>query len=476
MVHVHPGWVGLCCVIGLGLSTSAVVHDGPGMGLLDDNHLGEAAPTGNGAPLPSNDATESRTADEKSASEVAVATTAAKSAQVVSMETEQKKSNSERLLLKPPGCRPTTEKELFNYYTMRTKCATHRAGPSAFTKPSTQTPIKVRITDVRITSMTDNKKQFAMEMTRAFEWSDPAALKNDPSKLWNPRLMFSFINSVKVEDRSHIDLVSEGTKLTLTEHVRVTLTNPWDFSKFPLDQRTFNAQIWSGSGTEMLEPVIVEMDEIELPEDLFGFTPSSKLVATVSPWGEPLGPEGVWGKSQMIQLQATAIRNPSVGIVTMLLPVTLCTAIAYTGFYLKVAQLMPRLALSVLSFLILSTYMRVITTSIPTRSYLVWMEYWLTFQAVIVAIACCHHSVAHFMNEKSGEAKSVNLDMAMRIVFPVTYILTYCWAESIVVWGFFGIIFNITSMVLMVLFFFVIFAALERRSTVRHEKTHYPGI
>lgn len=179
----------------------------------------------------------------------------------------------------------------------------------------------------------------------------------------------------------------------------------------------------------------------------------------------------------MVELKVTATRIPTSYIIKIVLPVTLCAIVAYTGFFLKIGQLMPRLALSVLSFLILSTYMRVIVTSIPARSYLVWVEYWLTMQAVMVAFACCHHSACHYLNEKYSESKSNHLDIAMRICFPIAYFESYLWAEAIVSFGSVGgHFFNIITVGLLVLFFIVIFVAMERRSSARTEKSHYPGI
>merc|ERR1711871_386366 len=193
--------------------------------------------------------------------------------------------------------------------------------------------------------MNDQKKQFTMEFTRVFTWPDQAAPSNDPAKLWSPRTMFSFPNSVKIEQVSQPYLENDGQSMMLTEHLRVTFVNGWNYEKFPLDERDIVAQMWSGSGTEVLEPVTVQMDPISLPKDLFGFRPKSKLAATVTPWGEALGPQGAWGKSQMVELKVTATRIPTSYIIKIVLPVTLCAIVAYTGFFLKIGQLTPRLAL-----------------------------------------------------------------------------------------------------------------------------------
>ena len=48
------------------------------------------------------------------------------------------KEDQERMLKKPPGCRPQTVVQLYNYKANRAKCASTRPSPSAETKPPTQ--------------------------------------------------------------------------------------------------------------------------------------------------------------------------------------------------------------------------------------------------------------------------------------------------------------------------------------------------
>ena len=161
-------------------------------------------------------------------------------------------------------------------------------------------------------------------MTRICHWADAAALTVDASKLWTPAHMLSFPQGSQVVERSPASLVSEGSKLTLTEELRVTFYNQWNYLQYPLDKRTFMVQMSSGTGTQLLEPVTVIMDPVSLPKELFGFKPTSQLQAHVERAGDALGPDGVWGKSQMIKLEATATRKFYYPAVRQLLPVTLC--------------------------------------------------------------------------------------------------------------------------------------------------------
>jgi len=65
------------------------------------------------------------------------APTAGQNAQAIIKETEAKEDNS-RMLLKPPGCRPTTKEQLYSYKLSRARCAATRPSPSAETTPPTQ--------------------------------------------------------------------------------------------------------------------------------------------------------------------------------------------------------------------------------------------------------------------------------------------------------------------------------------------------
>jgi len=341
------------------------------------------------------------------------------------------------------------------------------------------TPIQVMLANLRINALDDQKSTFTMEMQRTFTWSDQAAQTTDLLQLWTPKMMFSFPNSIKVEELAPGELENDLNMVTLTENLRVTFQNKWDHSKFPRDGFKLYAQMWSGAGTSVLEPVTLRMDPASVPDDLFGFTPTSDIVPVMRNWGEPLGPGGVWGPSQMIELEVEVVRSLSYPVVKIFVPATLCALVAFTGFFVKIAQLMARLATAVFAFLILVTYMMVLAESanMPQRTYLLWAEYWLVCQAIIITVACIHHCMCHYLNERYGETKAMHLDIAMRICFPVAYGLTYLWTQGIVVWSATGAaVANVLSALLLVFLFLSIYGTLEKRTTVRYEKSHYPGI
>lgn len=163
----------------------------------------------------------------------------------------------------------------------------------------------------------------------------------------------------------------------------------------------------------------------------------------------------------------------------LFVPISLCALIVYAGFFMKIALLQSRITTSVLALLIQFTYMNVLSSTMPgsLRNYLVWADYWIMIQAMLVALACCHHSMCHFLNERYGETKYVHLDMAMRVSYPIAYILSFFWAESIVAWkDWIRYTFMSVSILIIVIVFVAIFAVLERRTAARYEKTHYPGI
>merc|ERR1712159_651286 len=145
-------------------------------------------------------------------------------------------------------------------------------------------------------------------MTREFMWTDASALTNDISTLWNPSMMYSFPRAVKVEQTSPNSLEADGQECSMTEHLRVTFANPWNFTAYPMDKGSFKADIWSGFGTDILEPVTVLMDPLTLPKEVFGYRPKSRMVASVKEYGESEGPNGVLGQSQMITLSVEVER------------------------------------------------------------------------------------------------------------------------------------------------------------------------
>ena len=357
-----------------------------------------------------------------------------------------------------------------------------------------QTPIKIKLTGIEITGVQDPQSTFTMKMTREFMWTDAAALSNDVSKLWNPGMMFSFPNAIKVDKTSPDSLEALGQDISLTEHLRVTFANPWNFTAYPMDKGAFAAQMWSGFGTDILEPVTVLIDPLKLPTDVFGYKPTTKLTASVENFGEPEGPNGVIGQSQMVTLSVQMERIPNYAGAHIALPVTLCMAVAYAGFFINIDQLMPRLALSVIPLLILSSYMRVISTIIPQRSYLCMAEYWLIMQAVLVAIACCHHSVASYIKEGQGSTTVKSFDVAMRWSFPIAYIMSffaaYYMIEKADMHAQWGYILAAAVLAVLWLFFIMIYSPAKPPSVTARKaevvvegealdetaKAHYPGI
>jgi len=349
----------------------------------------------------------------------------------------------------------------------------------------------MKLSNVEIMGVQDEQSTFTMKLTREFIWADAAARNNDISKLWNPAMMYSFPNAIKVEQTSPDSLEADGQDVSLAQHLRVTFANKWNFTAYPMDAGPFVAEMWSGFGTDILEPVTVLIDPVQLPGDVFGYKPTSKLTASILPWGEQEGSSV--GQSQMVTLSVQMERIPSYAGAHIALPVTLCVAVAYAGFFINIEQLMPRLATAVIALLILSSYMRVISTMIPQRSYLCMAEYWLIIQAVLIAIGCCHHSAASYINERQGSETVKSFDHAMRWCFPVAYIMSFFVAYFMIQkagmhtqWGY---ILAASVLAVLWLFFIMLYSPASKPQAARKAevvvegealgetaKAHYPGI
>jgi hypothetical protein len=287
-------------------------------------------------------------------------------------------------------------------------------------------------------------------------------------------MSFSFPDSVKVKEMVPTTIQREGLYLVLTQRLRVTFINPWDYSRFPFDTRTLSVRM-STSLASVLEPVTLKMDPVSLPDNLFGFSPKSKLSGSIVKEAA-LGPQGVWGQAQMIELKASLSRAPGHEIVHMLLPVMLCSTVTYGGFFLRIHQLLARFVSAIIALLVLFLMMSVISGSKPEDTGLVWLEHWLGIQMILVAIACCHHLVCQYIYDRYGETKYVHLDTCMRICFPVVFVLSFLWAESIVAWNAVGYAVISSTALLSAIMFGVIFTVLERRAARYEEKTYFPGI
>ena len=347
--------------------------------------------------------------------------------------------------------------------------------------------------------MDDSKAMFTMRMTRTCHWADAAALTNDVSKLWTPRHMLSFPQSSKVYERTPATVVADGSQMTLTEELRVTFYNEWDYVSYPMDKRTFTVKISTGSGTELLEPVTVIMDPVTLPTDLFGFKPTSQMGATVLSAGVPLGPSGVFGKSQMIQVEATATRRFYYPAVQQIVPVTLCVLMSYGAFFVKVKNwLNARLVVGGIPLLMAASYMRKNSGMAPPGTPLTMMDYWMSINAILIGLGCCHHCYCSYICERSGETAATDFDVAAAWCYPLTYGASYVWAYAVVNWrdsplieldGIGHSLWQITitygAALILVLIFISIYAGMSFNKPKFMEtegdadevaKSHYPGI
>jgi len=121
-------------------------------------------------------------------------------------------------------------------------------------------------------------------------------------------------------------------------------------------------------------------------------------------------------------------------------------------------------------------FMNMVSSSLSDGSTLVWLEYWLGIQMILIGIGCCHHLLCHYLDVHHGESKYMHMDTAMRWMYPITFVLSFVWATSIVSWGIVGkIVLGITAPV-CVLIFTLIYMVLERKASRVEEKTYYPGI
>jgi len=109
----------LACFVGLLACGAVAVRPGVSSSILD----GESVPSDLG---------------EASAVSMQATPTTAEANAAAEIEAEEEKGAKSLMLLKPPGCRPTTQAELYAYEKKRAACASVRPSPSAESDPPTQ--------------------------------------------------------------------------------------------------------------------------------------------------------------------------------------------------------------------------------------------------------------------------------------------------------------------------------------------------
>jgi len=219
---------------------------------------------------------------------------------------QQQVDNIRATLLKPPGCRPN-ELELSTYSKVRTLCAT--------SMPPGQTPVTMAILYTKLLEINDERQTFTIEMARRFSWYDKNSSTSSLDKLWRADKFITFVGAIKTVSLEPPEVYAHDAEVMVKDVKRITFDSRlWDYSLFPFDTHNLRITMQTMELTDVLEPITVAVDSSTFTNDASAWKTSTGLTVTYSTSSHSLGPEGLWGKSQEIDISVRVERRWGMGI------------------------------------------------------------------------------------------------------------------------------------------------------------------
>jgi hypothetical protein len=323
------------------------------------------------------------------------------------------KKEEAKMLLKPPGCRPTSSEELRDYGTLKTQCAA---------QPTRKTQISVGVPRVHVIDVDDLKDRLTASLTVSYSWTDPALSEHSLDSLWQAQTEFDFLDVVSKRLVGKPSVEVTGTSVSVIETYEVTVTNSWDIQKFPFDNPTLAITLVAPSLTEAIEPITVSASSASSTNSDKEFHVEQFLVATGA-YGAAQGSTGAWGSAQMVSVTADADRYVTKPLLGSVVPVLLIPFLSYAGFFISGEQIQARVTLGVVSLLgVLVVYGPANfydgsgTVGFSLDTCLSWFA---LFQCLVVCVCIGAQLVSYSLTSQTMPEKSESVDTTFKILFPV---------------------------------------------------------
>eukprot|EP00658_Telonema_sp_P-2_P082066 TRINITY_DN8587_c0_g1_i10.p1 TRINITY_DN8587_c0_g1~~TRINITY_DN8587_c0_g1_i10.p1 ORF type:complete len:742 (-),score=159.22 TRINITY_DN8587_c0_g1_i10:364-2589(-) len=158
----------------------------------------------------------------------------------------------------------------------------------------------------------------------------------------------------------------------------------------------------------------------------FDLHPSTTTLFTASPTPAPACTTETCGTTDV---HMSRIAAPIV--LGYVLPMILCMTMAYFTWFLKVSGMMPRLALCIIAFLTGLTIMNTVSKMLPTRSNFCLLEWYFSYNFVLLGIMSLLHCVSSYWDANQYEMHSRLLDQTMRMCAPIIHVLSYPFAAAL---------------------------------------------
>lgn len=377
-----------------------------------------------------------------------------------------------KVLLKPPGCRPSTQAELNSYGEFRTNCS----------NTGNYTPVSLNVTSVEVTLIDEAKQQFSVRLALRFGWSDPDLATEPVTALWQPQNHIDFLNVVQKRLLGSPAIDSVNVSLNIVQYYELTIQNSWDWKKYPYDTHRLSMVVAGSTLTRNLEPITVERKALQVQSSVDGFEMSDSTVKTAL-YGQAQGPNGAWGSAQNIEISIDAKREswkPTVGSVV---PIFLAPYVAYSGFFLSGEHLVARVTLgtvALLGLLIMYTPANFDGNGGTSVGFALdtWLSWFSFFQTVCIGLCILMHGTSAVLLNNDCADKSKNLDITFRVMLPVISAMTILATCAIAFWGSSDSILTCSLLFVAALLMIIsTYLILQRQDKIRMAKSKdFPGI
>jgi len=268
--------------------------------------------------------------------------------------------------------------------------------------------------------------------------------------------------------------VLEDGEIQSTEYQRVRFAPQWDYSFFPFESHQLHIAMQTRDLTDLLEPLTVEVDENVFSNELAGWTVSRNMQVMYS-GGTKLGPAGLWGSSQHVDITLEIFRTRAYGTIRVFFPSLLCALLVYAGFFMEITELMSRLLLPIFSAVILTNFMISVNNEAPHVGYMTLSDWFVSCQLVIMCGSALGHMAAEVLKFSRSFRSIINMDRTFRMVYWPIFVMSFVVAGLLTEWqhdssssshllG--GIVIAAVALTLPVL----VFLLLERHKPPVHEK------
>ncbi len=275
-------------------------------------------------------------------------------------------------------------------------------------------------------------QEFNANFYMQLQWDDPRLKAEvegvrtfDLDEIWNPRLLITNKQRAFKSLPDIVEVTPEG-RVNYRQRMTGLFSQTLRLNEFPFDRHTFRIQLAAAGYSD---------DELQFVASADGAESGMATVLSLADWdivdwrAEPRAYEPVPGRALAgFVFEFEARRLPGYYIWKVLLPLVLIVMMSWAAFWIDPSNAGSQIGVATSSMLTLIAYRFMLGNLVPKLPYMTRLDYFILASTVIVFFTLVQVVLTATLARNDRHALARNIDRRARFVFPLCFVVIFCWA------------------------------------------------